>query len=111
MANLAKLGDLIPIFEGARAISKVSKPVQGQVGNGIPGNTQKPVFTPLKEPKTAILGPWRASLANLGAQLPIVEGVQLTWGLSNKNLMGLGLKRAETAKKNVFRPFLEISER
>ena len=51
MANLAQLGLLIPIFEGARAISKVSKPVQVQVGNGMPENTQKPVFTPLGGPK------------------------------------------------------------
>ena len=43
-------------------------------------------------------------MANLRAQLPIVEDVQLTWGLSNSNLIGLGLKRAEMAKKTRFLP-------
>ena len=50
MGNLAQLGVIAPIFEGARTIGKVSKPVQGQMGNNKPENPKKLVFAPLGGP-------------------------------------------------------------
>ena len=81
------------------------------MGNNRPENPPKPLFAPLVGPKNGHFRALEGQFGQPGAQLPIVEGVQLTWGLSNSNLVCLGLKRAEMSKKPVFRPFLDISQK